>query len=111
MKSDKCTPTVKFVKLNACDKDMIPFYGQARLCPTNLSRLATPLTMKSYLAAVRHEQISMGLGDPHTAQMPQLEYVLKGAKRLATFETCKRLPITLSIVQQIKKVWKESIRS
>ena len=40
----------------------------------------SPGTMKSYLAAVRHEQISMRLGDPHIAQMPQLEYVLKGAK-------------------------------
>ena len=57
--------------------------------------------MKSYLAAVRHEQISMGLGDPHIAQMPQLEYVLKGAKQLVTSETHKRLPITLSILWQI----------
>ena len=40
----------------------------------------SPRTMKSYFAAVRHEQISMGLGDPHIAQMPQLEYVSKGAK-------------------------------
>ena len=59
--------------------------------------------MKSYLAAVRHEQISMGLGDPHITQMPQLEYVLKGSKRLATSETCKRLLITPSILRQIKK--------
>ena len=40
----------------------------------------SPGTVKSYLAAVRHEQISMALGDLHIAQMPQLEYVLKGAK-------------------------------
>ena len=40
----------------------------------------SPGTMKSYLAAVRHEQISMGLGNPHIAQLPQLEYVLNGAK-------------------------------
>ena len=32
-----------------------------------------PGMMKSYLAAVRHEQISMGSGDTHIAQMPQLE--------------------------------------
>ena len=52
MKSDKCTPTVKSVKLNACDKDMIPLivlYSQARLCPTNLSRLATPLPSYMYM--------------------------------------------------------------
>ena len=53
MKSDKCTPTVKFVKLNAYDKDMIPLivlYSQARLCPTNLSRLAMPLIVATNLA-------------------------------------------------------------
>ena len=49
----------------------------------------SPGIMKSCLAAVKHEQISMELGDPHIAQMPQLEYVLKGAKRLVTSETCK----------------------
>ena len=67
--------------------------------------------MKSYLAAVRHEQISMGLGDPHITQMPQLEYVLKGVKRLAISETHERFPITPSILRQIKKVWKKSVRN
>ena len=36
MKSDKCTPTVKFVKLDACDEDMIPLivlYSQAQIVP------------------------------------------------------------------------------
>ena len=42
-------------------------------------RLA-PGPMKSYLAAIRHEQISMNLGNPQIPLMPQLEYVLKGAK-------------------------------
>ena len=63
-------------------------------------------TMKYYLAAVRHEQISMGLGDLHITQMPTLEYVLKGAKHLAISETRKRLPIYGKL-----KVWKESVRS
>ena len=27
-------------------------------------------TVKSYLAAVRHAQIALGLGDPHSAEMP-----------------------------------------
>ena len=35
-------------------------------------------TMKTYLAAVRHAQISMGLGDPLMVRMPQLQYVLRG---------------------------------
>ena len=38
-------------------------------------------TVKSYLAAVRHAQIALGLGDPHSAEMPQLEYVSKGVKK------------------------------
>ena len=42
-----------------------------------------PGMMKSYLAAVRHEQISMSLGDLHIAQMPQLEYVLKETKTVS----------------------------
>ena len=33
-------------------------------------------TIKSYLAAVRHAQISLGLGDPRICDMPQLEYVV-----------------------------------
>ena len=59
MKSDKCTPKVKFVKLNAYDKDMIPLivlYSQARLCPTNLSRLATPLPAEQQLYTCRLEE-------------------------------------------------------
>ena len=35
-------------------------------------------TVKSYLAAVRHAQLGLGLGDPHISEMPQLEYVVKG---------------------------------
>ena len=32
-------------------------------------------SMKSYLAAVRHGQIALGLGDPVMGQMPQFQYV------------------------------------
>ena len=53
-------------------------------------RLA-PGNMKSYLAAIRHEQISMNSGDPQIPLMPQLEYVLKEAKQRATVGTHKRL--------------------
>ena len=38
-------------------------------------------TVKSYLAAVRHAQIAIGLGDPHMSDMPQLEYVVKGLRK------------------------------
>ena len=35
-----------------------------------------PGTAKSYLAAIRFEQISRGLGDPGFGSMLQLEYVI-----------------------------------
>ena len=73
----------------------------AHLCNEGLA----PGTMKSYLAAVRHEQTSMGLGDTHIAQMPQLEYGLKGAKRRSVLGVRKRLPITQSILQKLREVW------
>ena len=38
-------------------------------------------TMKSYLAAVRFEQISRGMGNPSIGSMPKLEYVLKGRRK------------------------------
>ncbi len=38
-------------------------------------------TVKSYLAAVRHAQIAVGLGDPRVASMPKLEYVTKGLRK------------------------------
>lgn len=35
--------------------------------------------MKSYLAAVRHEQIRMALEDQESIRMPRVEYIVKGA--------------------------------
>ena len=64
--------------------------------------------MRFYLAAIRHEQISMNLGDPHIPHIPQLGYVLKGAKCRAAAETCKRLPTKPMILRQISKVWHNS---
>jgi hypothetical protein len=43
-------------------------------------RLA-PSTIKLYLSAVRHLQLSVGLPDPKIADMARLEQVVKGAKR------------------------------
>ena len=63
-------------------------------------------TVKSYMAAVRHSQISLGLGDPKLGEMTQLEYVMKGLKRKATYSTRRtRLPITPIILGQLKRVW------
>lgn len=62
--------------------------------------------MKSYLAAVRFEQISHGMGNPDMASMPKLEYVLRGAKKKIPASTRQRLPITPHILLQLKQVWK-----
>ena len=63
-------------------------------------------TVKSYLAAVRHAQIALGLGDPHSAEMPQLEYVSKGVKKMTAAKVARtRLPITSSILLQLRQIW------
>ena len=65
-------------------------------------------TMKSYLAAVRHAQIALGLGDPVMVRMPQLQYVLKGARRrLSGRQKQTRLPITPEILRQLKRTWEQ----
>ena len=61
---------------------------------------------KSYLAAVRHAQIALGLEDPVMVGMPQLQYVLKGASRRLTGRGGRtRLPITPAILRQLRHTW------
>ena len=64
--------------------------------------------LKCYLAAIRHLHIAKGVGDPAISAMPRLVQVLRGTR----FDQSKgskkprvRLPITPSILQQLKKVW------
>ena len=64
-------------------------------------------TVKSYLAAVRHAQISRGLGNPQIQGMPQLEYVLKGVKKATPRSLRQRLPITPEILGKIRGVWRQ----
>ena len=67
-----------------------------------------PSTIKTYLAAVRYEQISRGLGDPIMPQMPQLEYAIKGGKRLSKSKKHTHLPITPEILLRLKNYWSTS---
>ena len=67
-----------------------------------------PGTVKSYLATVRFEQISRGMGDPEIGKMPRLEYVVKGMKRRAPRAVRCRLPITPEILRQMRQVWDKS---
>ena len=62
--------------------------------------------MKGYLAAVRHGQIALGLGDPLMIKMPQLQYVLRGARRNTAGRPGRtRLPITPTILERLRGVW------
>jgi hypothetical protein len=58
-----------------------------------------------YLSALRHLQISAGLQAPTPSAWPWLTYVLRGIKRSQAPSSRVRLPITASILLQIKQVW------
>jgi len=62
-------------------------------------------TIKSYLAAIRHAQIALGLGNPHMENMTQLEYVVRGVKRLSNKPVRTRHPITLELLGQLRQAW------
>lgn len=65
-------------------------------------------SIKCYLSAIRHLQISAGLSDPFAnASFPRLDYVLKGIKRSqsAKVNTRSRLPITPTILSKIRANW------
>ena len=66
-----------------------------------------PGTIKSYLAAVRYDQVARGLGNPNIGGMPQLGYIVRGLKRLTPVRTRKRLPITPGVLRCLKAVWKK----
>ena len=40
-------------------------------------------TAKTYLAGIRYTQIAMGLADPRISEMQQLEYTVKGFRKLS----------------------------
>ena len=67
-------------------------------------------TIKGYLSAFRHLQISQGLPDPGISSMPKLEGVIKGIKvTQARSKPPKknRLPITPQILHSIRLQWEK----
>ena len=72
----------------------------------------THQTIKCYLSAIRHLQISSNMGDPHISCMPKLEHVLRGIKNEQSKrakETSKpRLSMTPSILLKFRSVWEEN---
>ena len=62
-------------------------------------------TIKCYLSAVRHLQISCGGGDPRVESMPLLELMLRGSrKEQSGIPKRTRLLITPSILEQLRRV-------
>ena len=67
-------------------------------------------TIKSYLSAIRHLQVSCGGGDPRAVAMPQLELALRGAKREQAGQRVRpRLPITPVVLLKMRDVWQRSV--
>ena len=63
-------------------------------------------TIKCYLSAVRHLQISRGQGDLFSSRPPRFDYVLRGVKRLqGSRQTRPRLPITPDILRALHRHW------
>ena len=89
--------------------DISPFPASERLLCLFVSFLFNEKlsyqTVKGYLAAVRQAQIATGLGDPRIASMPQLEYVIKGLRRLGNRRQTTRLPITPSLLLLLRAAW------
>ena len=71
-------------------------------------------SIKCYLSALRHLQISSGLSDPKLySSCPKLGYVLKGIKRIQSPAATpnQRLPITPTILRCLKEVWEKESHS
>lgn len=69
-------------------------------------------TIKSYISAIRHLQVSCGGGDPKSGDMPQLELALRGAKKEQAGQPKQtRLPITPAILRQMRQVWQRHASS
>ena len=64
-------------------------------------------TVKNYLAAVRHSQIALGLGDRKIGSMTQLEYVIRGMKRKTQTTRRMRLPISPVMLQGVRRIWQQ----
>ena len=65
-------------------------------------------SIRSYLSAVRHLQITQGLPDPALASLARLTYVLRGVQRAVKPQRrLPRLPITPGILRRIYQVWSQ----
>ena len=64
-----------------------------------------PQTINSYLAALRHLQVSAGLPTPNRADWPRLHYTLRGIQRSQPSAQRQRLPITATVMRNLLHTW------
>ena len=67
-----------------------------------------PGTIRTYLAAVRHEQIVRGLPEVRQNELPRLQLVKAGVRReraLQGMPQTPRLPITPAILRRLREAW------
>ena len=105
---------------DSAKKRFLTFCSQSLLTPLPISEQIScryvshladqglsPKSIKSYLSAVRHLQISMHMPDPKFSEMKWLEQVMQGIKReYAKRSPGKRtrLPVTPDILLKMRKV-------
>ena len=68
----------------------------------------SPQTIKVYLAAIRHMQVTMGLPEPREySSMPRLRLMQSGIQRCYSQKGAPkiRMPITPVILQRMKEYW------
>ena len=71
-------------------------------------------SIKGYLSAIRHQQISLDHPNPYICKMPKLEQVIKGIKGIQTKQGSTprtRLPITPTILLKLREFWELNARS
>ena len=84
------------------------------LCESTLCRFVSSLylsslsyqTIRIYLSALRHLQITNGLPDPSFSSLPRLMYALRGVRRSSASQPrLNRLPVTPELLRAIHHRW------
>ena len=87
---------------------LVPFPTCERILSYSVSYLFQEgFSVKGYLAAVCHAQISLSLGDPRIGDMPQLEYFIKDMRWLSSGHTQAWLPITVDVLCSLRSSLEE----
>ena len=91
-----------FNPLPVCEDGLCRFVAFLASIPVSYT------SIRSYLSAVRHLQISSGLPDPAATPSARLDYVLKGVRRQGRgTPRPTRMPITPQVLRRILQVWSQ----